>query len=43
MNQIEEPSKLADTIASHLSIKLEEKQELLEIGSVAAGWSASSR
>ena len=34
VNQIEEPSKLADTIASHLSIKLEEKQELLEIGSV---------
>ena len=35
VNQIEEPSKLADTIASHLSIKLEEKQELLEIGSVS--------
>ena len=35
VNQIEEPGKLADTIASHLSIKLEEKQELLEIGSVA--------
>ena len=34
VNQIEEPGKLADTIASHLSIKLEEKQELLEIGSV---------
>ena len=34
VNQIEEPSKLADTIASHLSIKLDEKQELLEIGSV---------
>ena len=35
VNQIEEPSKLADTIASHLSIKLDEKQELLEIGSVS--------
>ncbi len=35
VNQIEEPGKLADTIASHLSIKLEEKQELLEIGSAA--------
>ena len=34
VNQIEEPGKLADTIASHLSIKLGEKQELLEIGSV---------
>ena len=34
VTQIEEPAKLADTIASHLSIKLEEKQELLEIGSV---------
>ena len=34
VNQIEEPSKLADTVASHLSIKLEEKQELLEIESV---------
>ena len=34
VNQIEEPGKLADTIASHLSIKLEEKQELLEIDSV---------
>ncbi|MEO0411309.1 MAG: endopeptidase La [Pseudomonadota bacterium] len=28
-NQIEEPSKLADTIASHLAIKLSDKQELL--------------
>ena len=30
LNQIEEPSKLADTIASHLSLKIAEKQELLE-------------
>lgn len=28
-NQIEDPSKLADTIASHLAIKLSDKQELL--------------
>ena len=34
VNQIEEPDKLADTIASHLSIKLNEKQDLLEVGSV---------
>ena len=31
LNQIEEPSKLADTVASHLNIKIAEKQELLEI------------
>ena len=31
INQIEEPSKLADTIASHLNLKIPEKQELLEI------------
>ena len=35
INQIEEPSKLADTVASHLSLKIAEKQELLEIRSVA--------
>ena len=29
LNQIDDPSKLADTIASHLSIKVSEKQELL--------------
>ncbi|MBS7812773.1 endopeptidase La [Roseococcus pinisoli] len=34
INQIDDPSKLADTIASHLSIKIPEKQELLEIASV---------
>ncbi len=35
VNQIEDdPSKLADTIASHLAVKLEEKQHLLEIPSV---------
>ncbi len=35
INQIEEPSKLADTVASHLSLKIVEKQELLEIRSIA--------
>ncbi|HKM62417.1 MAG TPA: endopeptidase La [Acidisphaera sp.] len=30
LNQIEEPSKLADTVASHLNLKIAEKQELLE-------------
>ena len=34
MNQIEDPVKLADTIAGHLNISLEEKQQLLEILSV---------
>jgi ATP-dependent Lon protease len=31
LNQIEEPSKLADTVASHLNLKIPEKQDLLEI------------
>jgi ATP-dependent Lon protease len=35
INQIDEPSKLADTVASHLGLKIAEKQELLEINSVA--------
>ena len=30
VNQIEEPSKMSDTIASHLALKIEQKQELLE-------------
>ncbi len=34
VSQIEEASKLADTVASHLAIKLNEKQELLEIRNV---------
>ncbi|MEN8721537.1 MAG: endopeptidase La [Alphaproteobacteria bacterium] len=34
INQIDDPAKLADTVASHLAIKLAEKQELLEIESV---------
>ena len=35
VNQIDEPAQLADTVASHLNIKISEKQELLEIFSVA--------
>ena len=34
LNQISEPSKLADTVASHLNLKIPEKQELLEIAKV---------
>lgn len=34
VNQIEEPARLADTIASHLALKISEKQALLEIPSV---------
>jgi len=34
LNQIEEPTKLADTIASHLNLKIAEKQELLETARV---------
>ena len=30
LNQIEEPSKLADTVASHLNLKIAEKQDLLD-------------
>lgn len=35
VSQIEDPAKLADTVASHLAIKISEKQEMLEIVSVA--------
>src|SRR5215469_14901058 len=35
INQIEEPAKLADTLASHLALKIPEKQELLEIETVS--------
>ena len=34
LNQIEEPSKLADTISAHLNLKIPEKQELLEAARV---------
>ena len=35
LNQIEEASKLSDTIASHLALKISEKQELLELPSAS--------
>jgi ATP-dependent Lon protease len=35
VNQIEDPSKLADTVASHLTLKISDKQELLEIPTIA--------
>jgi ATP-dependent Lon protease len=35
INQIEDPSKLADTLASHLALKIPEKQELLETETVS--------
>ena len=34
LNQIEDAGKLADTVASHLALKISEKQELLEIESI---------
>ena len=34
LNQIENAGKLADTVASHLAVKISEKQELLEIETV---------
>ena len=35
VNQIESSSKLADTVASHLGLKISERQELLELDSTA--------
>jgi len=35
INQIEDASKLSDTVASHLALKISEKQDLLEIRSTA--------
>src|SRR5439155_16902667 len=35
INQIEDPSKLADTVASHLALKIPEKQELLETETIS--------
>ncbi len=35
INKIEEPAKLADTISAHLALKVAEKQQLLELGSVS--------
>ncbi len=34
LNQIEDPSKLGDTVAAHLNLKIAEKQELLETARV---------
>ena len=34
VSQIEEPSKLADTVASHLAVKIPEKQSVLELANV---------
>ena len=34
LNQIDDPSKLADTVASHMALRVSEKQDLLEIVSV---------
>ncbi|MGB4342179.1 MAG: endopeptidase La [Moraxellaceae bacterium] len=36
VSSIEEPSRLADTIATHLSLKVEEKQQLLEQNDIHA-------
>ncbi len=36
LNQIDDPSKLADTICAHLAVKLPEKQQLLEMNGVTA-------
>ena len=35
VNQIDDPAKLADTVASHLQLKISEKQELLELKTVS--------
>jgi ATP-dependent Lon protease len=35
INQIDEPGKLADTVASHLTLKIPEKQELLECATIS--------
>jgi len=35
INKIEEPAKLADTISAHLAMKVADKQELLELDTVA--------
>src|SRR5918992_4293023 len=35
LSQIDDPSKLADTVAAHLSLKIADKQDLLETSSLA--------
>ena len=34
LSGIEEPGRLADTIAAHMSVDLEEKQRILEVASI---------
>ena len=36
LSGIDDPGRLADTIAAHMSLKLEEKQRILEVGDVRA-------
>src|ERR671911_896315 len=36
LSQIDDPGKLADTVAAHLSLKISDKQELLETNSLVA-------
>ncbi|MDO9707861.1 endopeptidase La [Paracraurococcus lichenis] len=36
INQIDDPNKLADTVAAHLSLKIPEKQELLETSGISS-------
>jgi len=36
LSGIDEPGRLADTIAAHMSLKIEQKQQILEIGGVQA-------
>ncbi len=35
VNQIDDPAKLADTVASHLALKIADKQELLETAAIS--------
>ena len=35
LSQIDDPGKLADTVAAHLSLKISDKQDLLETSSLA--------
>ncbi len=35
VNQIDDPSKMADTVASHLALKIDQKQDLLELSTTA--------
>jgi ATP-dependent Lon protease len=34
INQIDDPAKLADTVAQHLALKIDEKQDLLEVDKI---------